>query len=224
MQENSSIREIREISKFITSKPVRQTITIHIMPNISRNKGSQTMKFGQLTYYNVRNIFLEKQYTKCGGKTILRCFSKKSKFSICQDQQLKVLYSLFLCMPSWQLFKNIKTKLQIICFYIIKAFIFLKKRSGTSLHDEKYILHYIPLTNQVSFSGTLGDIEQYEYWYLYVSEEIIKKILLSLDTSKVAGNFSKISEGQWRSIGSSLQKYNKFINKTINPPRRVYNC
>ena len=91
MQEISSIREIREISKFITSKPVRQTITIHIIPNISRNKGNQTMKFGQFIYYNIRNIFLEKQYTKCCGKTILRCFSKTSNLSICQDQQLKVL-------------------------------------------------------------------------------------------------------------------------------------
>ena len=28
------------------------------------------MKFGQLIEYNMRNIFLEKLYTKCGGETI----------------------------------------------------------------------------------------------------------------------------------------------------------
>ena len=34
------------------------TITIHILPNISRSKGNQTMKLGQVIEYN-RNIFLQ---------------------------------------------------------------------------------------------------------------------------------------------------------------------
>ena len=38
------------------------------------------MKFGQLIACNMRNTFLEKTYTKCGGETIPRPFSKKSKF------------------------------------------------------------------------------------------------------------------------------------------------
>ena len=37
------------------------------------------MKFGQLIEYNMRNIFLEKSYTKCGGDTIPKPFSKKIK-------------------------------------------------------------------------------------------------------------------------------------------------
>ena len=41
----------------------KQNIAIHILPNISRSKRNQTMKFGQLIKYN-RNIFLEKSYTK----------------------------------------------------------------------------------------------------------------------------------------------------------------
>ena len=40
------------------------------------------MKFGQLIEYNIRNIFLEKPYAKCNGKTIPRPFSKKSKLTI----------------------------------------------------------------------------------------------------------------------------------------------
>ena len=44
------------------------------------------MKFGQVKEYNMRNYFLEKSYTKSGGETILRPFSKISKFSISQDQ------------------------------------------------------------------------------------------------------------------------------------------
>ena len=56
----------------MTSQPGKQTIAIHILPNISRSKGNQAMKFGQLVKYNMRNIFLEKSYTKCGGETIAR--------------------------------------------------------------------------------------------------------------------------------------------------------
>ena len=49
------------------------------LPNIS-------MKFGQVIKCNMRNIFLEKPYTKCGGETIPRPFSKKSKLSTSLDQ------------------------------------------------------------------------------------------------------------------------------------------
>ena len=66
----------------MTSQPGKQTTAIHIMPNISRSKGDQTIKFGQLIEYNMRNIFLEKSYIKCGGETIPRNLSKKSKLSI----------------------------------------------------------------------------------------------------------------------------------------------
>ena len=45
----------------------KQSIAINILPNISRRKGNQTMKFGQLIEYDKINIFLEKSYTKCGG-------------------------------------------------------------------------------------------------------------------------------------------------------------
>ena len=83
------------VSKFTTSKPGYQPIAILILRNISRSKDNQIMKFGQLIEYNMRNIFLEKSYTKCGGETIPRPFSKKSKLSISLDQYSKVLYILF---------------------------------------------------------------------------------------------------------------------------------
>ena len=44
------------------------------------------MKFGQLIEYNMRNIFVEKPYTKCAGETIPRPLSKKSRISL--DQYL----------------------------------------------------------------------------------------------------------------------------------------
>ena len=57
----------------MTSQPWEEncnTIAIHILLNISRSKGNQTMKFGRLIEYNMRKIFLEKLHTKCGGETI----------------------------------------------------------------------------------------------------------------------------------------------------------
>ena len=66
----------------MTSLPGLQTIVIHVLSNISRSKGNQTMKFGQLIECNMRNIFLEKSYTKCGGETSPRPFSEKLKLSI----------------------------------------------------------------------------------------------------------------------------------------------
>ena len=51
---------MRLISKFIMSQPGKQTITIHKLPNISRSKGNQAMKFGQETEYYKRNTFLQK--------------------------------------------------------------------------------------------------------------------------------------------------------------------
>ena len=69
----------------MTSRSGKQTITIHILPNISRGKYIQ-MKFGQLLEYNMRNIFLEKPFTISGEITIPRPFYKKPKLSISLDQ------------------------------------------------------------------------------------------------------------------------------------------
>ena len=57
-----------------------------MLSNISRSKGNQTMKFGQFIECNMRNIFPEKSYTKCGRETIPGPFSEKSKLNIPLDQ------------------------------------------------------------------------------------------------------------------------------------------
>ena len=54
------------------------------------------MKFGQLIEYNMRDIFVEKSYTKYDGETIPKHLSKKSKLSTSLDQYCKVLNNLFL--------------------------------------------------------------------------------------------------------------------------------
>ena len=62
------------------------TIVIHVLPNISRSQCNQTMKSGQLIECNMRNIFLEKSYTKFVGETSPRPFSQKLKLSMSLDQ------------------------------------------------------------------------------------------------------------------------------------------
>ena len=50
---------LSKISHFMTSQPGKnKSITINVLPNISRSKTNQTMKFVLLIEYNVRNNFL----------------------------------------------------------------------------------------------------------------------------------------------------------------------
>ena len=130
-----------------------------------RSKSNQTMKFGQSTRWNMRNILFKKSFTKYGGKIISRPFYKKSK---------SIFYTVcFYCMPSWGLSKYTETKLQTTCFYFIKnrPFSKNKKRSETSLltlcmiFEKKYFSFSIVLTDQISLSGCLYFMR---YWAIYV--------------------------------------------------------
>ena len=77
------------------------------------------MKFGQLIEYNMRNISVEKSYTKCAGETIPRPLHKKSKLSISLDQYYKVLNSLFLLYAYLRAIQYSEYKLQTTRFYLI---------------------------------------------------------------------------------------------------------
>ena len=91
------------------------------------------MKIGQSLEYTNRNIFLEKLYTKCGGKTIPRPFSKKSKLSVSLDQQFKVLQFLFI-VRQIEGYQNIMKLSFIPLSYIsYSAFSKTKTMSETSL-------------------------------------------------------------------------------------------
>ena len=56
----------------MTSRPEKQTIAIHILPNISKSNDNQRMKFGHFIGDNMRNTFLERSYNKCDGETVPR--------------------------------------------------------------------------------------------------------------------------------------------------------
>ena len=80
----------------MTSQTGKQTIVIYVLPNIVRNKENS-----QLREYNMKNIFLEKPYTKFGGETSPRPFFKKLKLSISLYQQSEFLFSSFYCISKW---------------------------------------------------------------------------------------------------------------------------
>ena len=61
-------------------------MVIHILPNISQSQSNQTMKFGHLIEFNMRDIFLEIFNIKCVGETSPRPFSEKLKLSMSLDQ------------------------------------------------------------------------------------------------------------------------------------------
>ena len=58
--------------KFMATHIGKQIMTIHILSYIARNKGNQTMKFGQLIEYNMRNNFLQNLCWKWGRETSSR--------------------------------------------------------------------------------------------------------------------------------------------------------
>ena len=71
MYKNGFIRKRRLILKLM-----KQTMVIYILPNISRSKDNQTIKFDHLIEHNMRKSFLEKSYIKCGRESIPRPFSE----------------------------------------------------------------------------------------------------------------------------------------------------
>ena len=65
----------------------KQILTMHILPNISKSKRNQIMKFGQLIEYNMTNIFFfEKSFIKCVGESNPRPFSKNQNWAFALDQ------------------------------------------------------------------------------------------------------------------------------------------
>ena len=72
---NGLIRKIKLNSAFIRSKPGKWIIAKDILPNISKTKG--TIRQCNLIWReyekrkDIKNIFVEKSFTKCGGGTSL---------------------------------------------------------------------------------------------------------------------------------------------------------
>ena len=61
------------------SQPGKQTIAICVLPNSSRSKDNQTMKFGQLIKYNMRKLFF-----------FWKNYTQNMVEKLCQDPFLKI--------------------------------------------------------------------------------------------------------------------------------------
>ena len=77
----------------MTSQNGKQAFTIQILLNVSRSKGSQIRKFGQLKEHNERIFFFffGKSYTKGGGEASPTLLYKTSKLSKSPDQKSEML-------------------------------------------------------------------------------------------------------------------------------------
>ena len=77
------------------------------------------MTFGQLIEYNMRKIFIEKLYTKCGGKLFPDPILNNQNLAYLWINSLKFYTISFYCIPNLGLLKYEETKLETICFYLI---------------------------------------------------------------------------------------------------------
>ena len=66
MYKDNLIRKMSLISKCRRHNLAIKLLQHTYYPNILRSKSNQTINFDRLIEYNMRNIFLEKTYTKCG--------------------------------------------------------------------------------------------------------------------------------------------------------------
>ena len=73
-------------------------ITIHILSNISRSKGNQTMTFGQLIEYNMRNIFQDNHTQNALGQQVPDPLIKNKNFPYLWINCLKSYTLCFCCM------------------------------------------------------------------------------------------------------------------------------
>ena len=68
--------KIYDVANWETTNCDTHITAIHIMPNISRSKGYQTMKFGQLIECNTRIIFIENHTQNVVEKIVPELFLK----------------------------------------------------------------------------------------------------------------------------------------------------
>ena len=103
-------------------------MTIHILPNISRRKGNQSMKFGQIVECNTRSIF-----SNIIHKMWWEISLKKQNLAYLGINSLK-FYSLFLLYVQGEGSRIIwKLRCRPLAFTSDNVFLKNKKRSGTNI-------------------------------------------------------------------------------------------
>ena len=130
---NGLIKKIWLISKFMTSQTEQQIITIHILFNISRGKGNQTMKFGQIDE-QYKKYFSWKIIQKTCWKGYSHAFLWKVNIEHISGPTVGNVKNCFLLYVKVEVYQNIlKLRCWPLVFTLHKAFLKYKKGSGTSL-------------------------------------------------------------------------------------------
>ena len=93
----------------MTSQPSLKRITIHILPSISRSKGNQTMKFGQVIEYNKRNIFFKNHAENEAGRVVsdLVLFFKNALYEV-KAKGYQLSFNIFQQLSTWYIIKTYK--------------------------------------------------------------------------------------------------------------------
>ena len=141
---------------------------MHILTNISRSTGNQTMKFGQLIEYNMRKHFSSKIIHKMQWR-----YYSQPLYTVC---------FLFLCkVESYQ--NILKESCCQLLLPHIKLLLKYKNRSGTSLpilfsawflKKNSFLVTFSHLTKfHCLFVFTLWDIGQYEHCCCLLNFDII---------------------------------------------------
>ena len=125
------MRNPRLNSKFMTSQIGKQLQNTYCPI-------SQAVKTTRHWKYKMRNIFLEKSFTRCGGETSPRPFLKNQICAYLWINSLR-FYTVCFYYPSRGLSKYIESKVKITCFYLVKLFKKTKRRR--ELTSLPHILH-----------------------------------------------------------------------------------
>ena len=155
------------------SQPGQRTITIHILPNISRSKVNQIMKFSQLIEYNKRNIFFKNHAENEAGMLVPDPFLFFRKAS-CEVKAivLQLGFIVFQQPSTWHTIKTNCIKLQTTKMVWEQFFHHIL----CSIFQENCFLCYNLLTDQVSLPNCLYFLR---YWAICVLELFGNQVLTS---------------------------------------------
>ena len=135
----------------MTSQLGKQTITKQILTNISRSKGKQTIKFGQLIEYNMRNIFLKKSFLKNNPTNVVE--------KLFTDPFLSSRYFAFTS------YKAKKKKTRGLDLVSLPSPCNQTPQFFYMIFEEKYFSCFVLLPGQISLSDCLYFVR---YWEIYV--------------------------------------------------------
>ena len=120
----------------MTSQYGKRTIEKHILPNVSRRKGNQTMKFCQLKEYSMRNIFLENHTKNVVEKVFPETFLKNQNWTYLWINSLNLYAVCFYCMQVEGYRNILKLCCRALAFtFSCRTFLKVKKRKVKSQHD-----------------------------------------------------------------------------------------